>query len=246
MRLQLNDGLNKGKEIQFRIRVKEINIRLENHEELDVFPMTRSPIQMKHLLVITSDQNIHHNNSDNNSFSPKPRREVAFIVKSPPKLGTLLLERRGEEDVNPTEVSNFTQLDVDEGRVFYEHVKPFSNLTVFDSIGLEASAEYAKRRLDLVLNIKISVTAGTTWSENEARPGIERYIKSEDVRVTEGGSAIFRKKNFDTSGILSFIKEHRRAASGGADQYHQYLRTPQLELEITQRKGANRAEIPPV
>ena len=232
--MQLNDGLNKGKEIQFRIRVKEINIRLENHEELDVFPMTRSPIQMKHLLVITSDQNIHPNNTDNNSFSSKPRREVAFIVKSPPKLGTLLFVRRGEEDVNPIEVSNFTQLDVDEGRVFYEHVKPFSNLTVFDSIGLEASAEYAKRRLDLVLNIKISVTAGATWSENEARPGIERYIKSEDVRVTEGGGAIFRKKNFDTSGILSFIKEHRRAASGGADQYHQYLRTPQLELEITQ------------
>ena len=232
LRLQLSDGLNQGQEIQFRIRVKELNIRLKNHEQLDVFPMTQSPLRTQHLLVVTSDNDHFPNRTETNSFINIQRREIVFLVKSPPKLGVLLFMRSGSERAR--EVQNFTQSDVNEGRVLYKHVKPFSNLTVFDSIGLEANAEYAKRRLDLVLNVRVSVTAGSTWSENEDRPGIERYIESEDARVTEGGSVIFRKKNFDTSGILTFIKEHRQAASGGSDQYHQYLRAPQLELEITE------------
>ena len=236
LRLQLSDGLNKGQEIQFRIRIKELNIRLRNHEQLDVFPMTQSPIRTQHLLVITSDYELPHNQTLESRLSRKSRREILYLVTSPPKLGVLLkrnfIERENER--NLLEVKNFTQNDVDEGRVFYKHVKPFSNLTVFDSFGLEASAEYAKRRIDIVLNVRISVTAGTTLSEDEERPGIERYIESEDLRVLEGDGVILRKKNFDTSGILDFIKEHRQAASGSSDQYHQYLRTPQLELEITQ------------
>ena len=237
LRLQLSDGLNKGQEVQFRIRIKELNIRLQNHEQLDVFPMTQSPLRTDHLLVVTSDYEPPSQNQTtfDNTFGGYRRREIHYVVTSPPKLGVLLHSRRGRDRMT-SEARNFTQRDVDEGRVFYKHIKPFSNLTVYDSVELEASAEYAKRRIDLVFNVRISVTAGaaSSLSENEERPGIERYIESEDVRVTEGGSAIFRKKNFDTSGILTFIKEHRQAASGGSDQYHQYLRTPQLELEITQ------------
>ena len=233
LRLQLSDGPNKGQEIQFRIRIKELNIRLRNHEQLDVFPMTQSPIRTQHLLVITSDYELPPNQTMESRLSRNSRREILYLVTSPPKLGVLLFSRR-ENQRNLLEAKNFTQKDVDEGRVFYKHVKPFSNLTVYDSFGLEASAEYAKRRIDLVLNVRISVTAGATLSEDEERPGIERYIESEDLRVLEGDGVIFRKKNFDTSGILAFIKEHRQAASGSSDQYHQYLRTPQLELEITQ------------
>ena len=236
LRLQLSDGLNNGQDIQFKVRVKDLNIRLENHEQLDVFPMAQAPLRTDHLLVVTSDYDPSpHNQTFDTTFSGHRRRKIHYLVTSPPKLGVLIYSRDGRERMT-SEARNFTQRDVDEGRVFYKHIKPFSNLTVYDSIELEASSEYAKRRIDLVFNVRISVTAGAaaSFSENDDRPGIERYIGSEDLRVTEGGSVIFRKKNFDTSGILSFIKEHRQAASGSSDQYHQYLRAPQLELEITE------------
>ena len=54
------------------------------------------------------------------------------------------------------DAKNFTQEDVNEGRLLYEHRRPFSNLTAFDVISLEALADYAQRSLDLVLNIRIS------------------------------------------------------------------------------------------
>ena len=57
------------------------------------------------------------------------------------------------------DAKNFSQTDVNEGRVLYEHRRPFSNLTAFDVISLEAMTDYAQRSLDLVLNVRISVTA---------------------------------------------------------------------------------------
>ena len=52
------------------------------------------------------------------------------------------------------DAKNFSQIDVNEGRVLYEHRRPFSNLTAFDVISLEALADYAQRNLDLLLNIR--------------------------------------------------------------------------------------------
>ena len=69
------------------------------------------------------------------------------------------------------DAKNFSQTDVNEGRVLYEHRRPFSNLTAFDVISLEAMADYAQRSLDLVLNIRISVTAAMIPGG-----GIDRFI----------------------------------------------------------------------
>ena len=52
------------------------------------------------------------------------------------------------------DAKNFSQIDVNEGRVLYEHRRPFSNLTAFDVISLEALSDYAQRNLDLLLNIR--------------------------------------------------------------------------------------------
>ena len=69
------------------------------------------------------------------------------------------------------DAKNFSQTDVNEGRVLYEHRRPFFNLTAFDVISLEAMADYAQRSLDLVLNIRISVTAAMIPGG-----GIDRFI----------------------------------------------------------------------
>ena len=124
----MNDGLNNGQDIQFKVRVKELNIRLENHEQLDVFPMAQAPLRTDHLLVVTSDYDPSpQNQTFDTTFGGYRRREIHYLVTSPPKLGVLIRSRDGRERMT-SEARNFTQKDVDEGRVFYKHIKPFSNI----------------------------------------------------------------------------------------------------------------------
>ena len=54
-------------------------------------------------------------------------------------------------------VREFTQRQVNESRVIYEHNTPFSNITVYDTLSLEARTDFAIRRIDVNLRIRISV-----------------------------------------------------------------------------------------
>ena len=127
------------------------------------------------------------------------------------------------------DAKNFTQEDVNEGRLLYEHRRPFSNLTAFDVISLEALADYAQRSLDLVLNIRISVTAMIPGG------GIDRYIGTEGVTVQEGGVALIRTRNLNTSGILAFIRRHRQQGVA-VERYsyeHDKHQPPLLRLRVS-------------
>ena len=132
------------------------------------------------------------------------------------------------------DAKNFTQMDVNEGRVLYEHRRPFSNLTAFDVISLEAMADYAQRSLDLLLNIRISVTAMSPGGH-----GIDRFIGTEDVTVEEGASVPIRTRNLNTSGILDFIRRHRQQGVAVERFYdHQYAHQPPLlRLQVCICKG---------
>ena len=162
IRFRISDGLNQaggGKSYAFNVRVKDLTLNLDRHDSLDVFPMMQVSLQPANLLVTTSDQDT--------------RRTVRFLVKQPPRLGRLLLRVQGrnkKEQEYIVDAKNFTQLDVNEGRVLYEHRRPFSNLTAFDVISLEATADYARQRLDIALNIRISITVMIPGG------GIDRYI----------------------------------------------------------------------
>ena len=54
-------------------------------------------------------------------------------------------------------VREFTQRQVNESRVIYEHNTPFSNITVYDTVSLEARTDFVIRRIDVNLRIRISV-----------------------------------------------------------------------------------------
>ena len=125
------------------------------------------------------------------------------------------------------DAKNFSQVDVNEGRLLYEHRRPFSNLTAFDVISLEAMADYAQRNLDLLLNIRISVTAMMPGG------GIDRFIGTEDIAVEEGGVGLIRTRNLNTSGILDFIRRHRQQGVAMERFYdHQPHQPPLLRLQV--------------
>jgi hypothetical protein len=121
---------------------------------------------------------------------------------------------------------NFSQVDVNEGRVLYEHRRPFSNLTAFDVISLEARTEYAQRSLDLALNIRISVTAMIPGG------GIDRYIGTDGLTVEEGGVALIMTRNLNTTGILDFISRHRQQGVAVEQYYEHRHQPPSLRLQV--------------
>ena len=128
------------------------------------------------------------------------------------------------------DAQSFTQFDVNEGRVLYEHLRPFSNLTAFDVISLEAMAEFVQQNLDFVLNIRISVTSMVSGGR-----GINKFIGMEDIGVEEGGMTQIHTQNLNTSGILQFIEQHRQ--QGIAIERTFFQQKPQqpalLRLQVT-------------
>ena len=100
---------------------------------------------------------------------------------------------------------------MNESRVIYEHNTPFSNLTVWDTVSLEARADFALHRLDVTPRVRISVAGGHGGLERLASP-------REPLVVKEGGSATLSTRNLNTSGILNFIREHRSYGTAAGDR----------------------------
>ena len=91
--------------------------------------MTQAPFRPEHLLVVTSDiDDDYYGNTidEDEKLWISQQRDVTFLVKSAPKLGSLLFRKDNGRLIS--EVKNFTQMDVNESRVLYKHEKPFSNL----------------------------------------------------------------------------------------------------------------------
>ena len=213
MEVTLSDGLNSAKPAFFRIRIRDVALALSRNEALDVFPMMRAPLTPDHLLVLPSDQN--------------PDREINFIVKREPIHGRLLYREDplGYAAMSPEmrEVRNFTQRQVNNSQIFYEHDRPFANLTIFDGLNLEAVSDYAIQRVDIVFHIRISVSAMMSG-------GIDRFIGSDDITLEEGGNVVIATRDLNTTGVLQYLSTHQSSASRGGGHY----RSPRLRLQFSQ------------
>ncbi|TRY66991.1 hypothetical protein TCAL_11761 [Tigriopus californicus] len=204
MKVTLSDGLNTAKAEYFRIRVKDVSLRLSQNEALDVFPMMQTALTSDHLLVVSSDFN--------------PKREITFIVKREPQHGRVLFKDPRSNDMVP--VRNFTQAHINGSLVFYEHNRPFSNLTIFDGLNLEALSEFAVQRLDIVFHIRVSVSAMIPG-------GIDRFIGSDIVTLEEGQNVAILTRDLNTTGVLQYLYSHQ-ARQGAASP-----RPPVIRLQVS-------------
>jgi hypothetical protein len=174
----------------------------------------RTTITSENLLVTASDGNID--------------REIMFIVKNAPRMGRLMqkIEIPGiDKSPKWIDAKNFTQRHVNESRIAFEHNRPFANLTAFDSANLEVVTDFGVRRLDVILNVRISVMASGISG------GINNFIQTDKFVLAEGSSATLYSRHFNTTGVLDFILKHRqKAADKSADFYHPPAR---LRLQLT-------------
>ena len=58
--------------------------------------------------------------------------------------------------------------------------------------------------------------------------GIDRFIGAEGLTVDEGGAALIRTRNLNTSGILDFIRRHRQQGVAVEKYSYEYRHQPPL------------------
>lgn len=121
--------------MNFNITAKVVKISMVNNERLQIFPTLKKAITSDLLLAVTSD----HTTSRGNSIS--------YVLKRKPDLGRIVFK---ESNGNFVEVDRFTQMDVNETKVWYQQTKKFKNLHAKDSFTFDVHAEFTHALVEQV------------------------------------------------------------------------------------------------
>ncbi|CAN7944285.1 unnamed protein product, partial [Ixodes hexagonus] len=138
-KFQVTDGLNQGSPHVFTVNARPLKIRLEHNKTLSVLPGSQQSITRDHLLARTGDRN----------------RDVSFVVVQQPRLGTLL--RENPQDGTLIQLSRFTQADIDNYLVLYEHRAPMSQPVEHDSLLLDLETANAAPVTGVLFGIRIAL-----------------------------------------------------------------------------------------
>ncbi|CAH0395257.1 unnamed protein product [Bemisia tabaci] len=171
----LSDGVKSSGPHTFRTKWNQPNLIVRKKNRLHVFPLLRKPITASHLLALCSDEDA----------------AVIFVIKRSPSKGILLVNNS-----TPLTASNFSQADVNQSSIWYQHKTPFGESANNDSFLFDVFSSSAEPIRDQVFNIDISVSHG----------GIDELLDQKIALKTEEGGSIPIKLN--TSGLVSFLKEN--------------------------------------
>uniref|UniRef100_T1GSZ7 Cadherin domain-containing protein n=1 Tax=Megaselia scalaris TaxID=36166 RepID=T1GSZ7_MEGSC len=189
----VNDGLFNTSDQILEIYPKPVVVTEVHNENLHVFPLTKKQVLRDHLQYMCSDES----------------REIKYNITISPSLGRLLYE--DYESGISKEISEFTQEDISEGRIFYEHTAVMHQFRINDSFYFDVIGDKAERLLDQKFNIEISVSSG----------GLLRFLPVSKVEVEEGDSAPIK---LDFSKILEYLNS--RAGISNPELYIESIQTP--------------------
>ncbi|KAJ8949136.1 hypothetical protein NQ318_012884 [Aromia moschata] len=175
-KFNISDGLHTTRDYLFHIKTKPVKLSLIS-KPLHIFPLQKKYLTSNNLLATVSDVN----------------RKIHYEVTVPPSLGRLMMEseKMGIFKV----VSSFTQDDLNNSRVFYEHTHQFSDLYANDSFVFTVRSYLAPTLTKQVLKIDISVSSG----------GLDAYVNVPKITVDEGGMTSIP---LNLSGVVSFLEHH--------------------------------------
>lgn len=157
MIFNVTDGLHELSKITFLITTKPVFLKLIRNQKLRVFPLMKEALNTYLLMSRCSD----------------PARTVVYKVERAPAFGRLTMLNG---DNHHRSVKQFTQQDLNDSLVYYEHTHPFSDLYANDSFVFKVEAARAKPLLDQIFHIDISVSSG----------GLAKYVIVPLIKVLEG------------------------------------------------------------
>ncbi|KAJ2954210.1 hypothetical protein O0L34_g2449 [Tuta absoluta] len=174
MIFNVTDGLHELPKITFLISTKSVSLKLIRKQNLRVFPLMREPLNNYLLMSKCSDAT----------------RTIVYKVDRAPTLGRLIMMTG---DSHHRSVKQFTQQDVNDTLVFYEHTHPFSDLHTNDSFIFTVEAALAKPVTDQIFNIDISVSSG----------GLAKFVHIPDIKVPEGDKVPIK---VNVTNVISYLE----------------------------------------
>ncbi|KAJ8737306.1 hypothetical protein PYW07_000577 [Mythimna separata] len=190
MIFNVTDGLHELAKITFLITTKSVSLKLTRKHNLRVFPLMREPLNNYMLMSKCSD----------------PTRTIIYKIDRAPTLGRLIM-LNGES--HHRSIKQFTQQDINNTVVFYEHTHPFSDLYTNDSFIFTVEAPLAKPLTDQIFNIDISVSSG----------GLAKYVNIPLIKVEEGDKVPIK---VNVSNVITYLETQAG------------VRQPQIEAQWSQ------------
>lgn len=130
----VSDGLHSTGVYSFHIKTKPVVLHMLEKSTLHVFPLQKKHVTTSNLLANVSDTN----------------RSIHYRITNPPLLGRLLI--CSDLKSNTFQVTNkFTQEDINNKKVFYEHTHPFEDLYAEDIFTFSIEAHLAVPILNEVI-----------------------------------------------------------------------------------------------
>lgn len=171
----VTDGDHKSTDQTLYIRTNPVSLEQIKNEILHVFPLTRKQIMPEQLKYKCSDEN----------------RDVIYEITILPQFGRVVYE--SAEDGLVHELKEFTQYDLNSGRIIYEHTHPTVELKSNDSFYFDVRSKMANNLMDQVFNIEISVSSG----------GLVRFLPFYRLELDEGDTAPIK---LDLSKVLEYLE----------------------------------------
>lgn len=171
----VTDGIHNTSEQILYVTSNAVTLEVERNEFLHVFPLTRKQILPEQLHYKCSDLD----------------RDINYHITVSPQIGKIIREDTALGIVD--DVQKFTQDDLENGRIFYEHTSPMVELRTNDSFFFDVNALFAPSLIDQVFNIEISVSSG----------GLLKFLPNIKIEVDEGDLAPI---HLDLSRVLEYLE----------------------------------------
>lgn len=172
IRFEITDGVHRTTEQTLLVTTNPVSLELIRNNLLHVFPLTRKYLQSEQLMYSCSDVD----------------REVRFHVTVPPTYGRLFMI----DDV-ASEVAEFTQLDVLQKRIMYEHTHAMIELRSNDSFYFNVTSHLATSLTEQIFKIEISVSSG----------GLLDFLPVPRMNLDEGALAPI---HLDLTKVLEYLE----------------------------------------
>ncbi|KAF5300206.1 hypothetical protein FQA39_LY11240 [Lamprigera yunnana] len=174
----ISDGMHITDSFTFSVKTQSVTIKLLEKSILHVFPLQKQQIMSKNLLASVSD----------------PERNIYYKITQFPRLGRLIA--RSSKNDNIFQLANgFTQSDINDGKIYYEHTHPFEDLYADDSFTFDIESHLALPLTNKKFKIDISVSSG----------GLDAYVIIPKIKVDEGGIVSIK---LNLSGVIVFLENH--------------------------------------
>ncbi|XP_077173689.1 chondroitin sulfate proteoglycan 4 [Paroedura picta] len=166
---------------------KKPTITLENKQDLTVCPGSSQPITSQSLKAVTNDGS--------------EARYIVYLIEQPLKFGRLV---NGQKDDDGVGLKNFTQEEVDNGEIFYQHEMPDQPFWLLeDALHFRISSPSATTD-PYVLGL--SVLFETTCPQRTTQ-----LWRNKGLVVPEAQSEVIDTSMLDASNLLAKVPESKRA-----------------------------------